>query len=88
MVKGFDTPPNSTATSSQSLPLQPANDAQKLQQQMLKYCENLSLGARSLGRVSRPGSHRSDPRGKQGVLHLFVSMVMIALLATMVGARG
>ena len=29
-----------------------------------------------------------DPRGKQGVLHPFVSIVMIALLATIGGATG
>ena len=29
-----------------------------------------------------------DPRGKQGVLHPFISIVMIALLATIGGARG
>ena len=30
----------------------------------------------------------SDPRGKQGVLHPFISIVMIALLATIGGAQG
>ena len=29
-----------------------------------------------------------DPRGKQGVLHPFISIVMIALLATIGGATG
>jgi hypothetical protein len=29
-----------------------------------------------------------DPRGKQGVLHPFISIVMIALLATIGGAQG
>lgn len=29
-----------------------------------------------------------DPRGKQGVLHPFISIVMIALLATIGGAKG
>lgn len=29
-----------------------------------------------------------DPRGSQGVLHLFISIVMIALLATISGAKG
>ena len=30
----------------------------------------------------------TDPRGKQGVLHPFISIVMIALLATIGGAKG
>ncbi len=30
----------------------------------------------------------SDPRGKQGVLHPFMSIVMIAILATIGGAKG
>ena len=30
----------------------------------------------------------TDPRGKQGVLHPFMSIVMIALLATIAGAKG
>ena len=30
----------------------------------------------------------TDPRGKQGVLHPFISIVMIALLATIGGAQG
>ena len=29
-----------------------------------------------------------DPRGKQGVLHAFTSIMMIALLATISGAKG
>lgn len=29
-----------------------------------------------------------DPRGKQGVLHPFMSIVMIAILATIGGAKG
>ena len=88
MVKGFDKPNNSTRTSGQSLPLQPALDCQQVQQQLLEHFENLSLGARSLGEGTSPGSHRSDPRGKQGVLHPLVSIVMIALLATIGGATG
>jgi len=71
MVKGFDKPNNSTRTSGQSLPLQPALDCQQVQQQLLEHFENLS-----------------DPRGKQGVLHPLVSIVMIALLATIGGATG
>ena len=30
----------------------------------------------------------TDPRGKQGVLHPFMSIVMIAILATIGGAKG
>lgn len=30
----------------------------------------------------------TDPRGKQGVLHPFMSIVIIALLATIGGAKG
>ncbi len=30
----------------------------------------------------------TDPRGAQGVLHPFISIVMIALLATIGGAKG
>lgn len=30
----------------------------------------------------------TDPRGSQGVLHPFISIVMIALLATIGGAKG
>ncbi len=30
----------------------------------------------------------ADPRGNQGVLHPFISIVMIALLATIGGAQG
>ncbi|NEQ84868.1 MAG: ISAs1 family transposase [Moorea sp. SIO2I5] len=71
MVKGFDKPTNSTATSGQSLPVQPALNCDKVQQQMLEHFENLS-----------------DPLRKQGVLHPFVSIVMIALLATIGGATG
>jgi len=47
MVKGFDKPTNSTATSGQSLPVQPALNCENVQQQMLEHFENLSLGARS-----------------------------------------
>ncbi|EGJ29009.1 MULTISPECIES: transposase family protein [Moorena] len=71
MVKGFDQPTNSTATSGQSLPVQPALNCEQQQPQMLEHFD-----------------HLSDPRGKQGVLHPFVSIVMIALLATIGGATG
>jgi hypothetical protein len=30
----------------------------------------------------------ADPRGSQGILHPFISIVMIALLATIGGAKG
>ncbi len=71
MAEGFSSPSQAGERSKQGQRVQPAVDAEQVQQQWLKQFAELE-----------------DPRGRKGREHAFLSIVMIAILATIGGAEG
>jgi predicted transposase YbfD/YdcC len=71
MTQGFSSPRATKQEAKKAKGLQPAIDAEQIQQQWLSQFDQLQ-----------------DPRGMQGQEHAFLSIVMIAILATIAGARG
>ena len=71
MANGFGSPSEAQECSKQGKRLQPAVDAEEVQQQWLRQFAELE-----------------DPRGRKGREHAFLSIVMIAILASIGGAEG
>ena len=71
MSNGFSSPSQLRERAKQVKRLQPAVDAEEVQQQWLRQFAQLE-----------------DPRGRKGQEHAFLSIVMIAILATIGGAEG
>jgi hypothetical protein len=71
MASGFGSPSQAQDRSLQGKRLQPAVDAEQVEQQWLRQFAELE-----------------DPRGRKGREHAFLSIVLIAILATIGGAEG
>lgn len=71
MANGFGSSSSAEHRPSKTRGLQPAVDAEQVQQQWLSQFADME-----------------DPRGLQGKTHAFLSIVLIAILATIGGATG